>query len=95
MSGGPKLGLAKVFHDQFDFTSGVTLSPGRRVESPELFFQLPVIVDPIVQVAHGPFLCFGFGEVEHGELGFAVASEFERLPVGQRLGCHYIVNYFF
>lgn len=95
MNGGRKSGLTKVFHDKFHFTSGVTLSPGRRVESPKFFLQLPVVVDPIVQVAHGSFLGFCIREVQHSEFGFAVASEFERLPVGQRLGCHYIVNYFF
>ena len=79
MNGGRKSGLAKVFHDKLDFTSGVTLSPGRRVESPEFFLQLPVVVDPIVQVAHGSFLGFCIWEVQHSELGFAVASDFKGL----------------
>ena len=79
MRGGQKSGLAKVFYDKLDFTSGVTLSPRRRVESPKFFLQLPVIVDPIVQVAHGSFLGFCIREVQHSEFGFAVASDFKGL----------------
>ena len=55
------------------------MGTGRRVQFTQLLAQFGAVVDPVVQVVHGPLLRLGIGEIEHGQLRLAVTAHLERL----------------
>ena len=71
--------FAEVLHDQFYLTAGEAVGMRRRVQFTQFLAQFGAVVDPVVQVVHGPLLRLSIGEIEHGQFRLAVTADLERL----------------
>lgn len=73
------LGFTEGGDDEFDFAGGEEMGLLRHAKFTELFTEAGHGVNPEVEVVEGTAGCAGFREIEHGEFGLAVGSDFESI----------------